>query len=441
MVKTAFAPLNPPDERYARLAKLYLDQTAQGPKTWGDFFTFVGNTIAGHGNADEAKKLQDDYRTRLAQAAMSARGDDLAKVLIGSGDEDLMKAGIKHRLNPPSQGGAVPVDIKVYQYDMAQRKAAGDPVIPFHKWMQERQGTTNLSKSVIWGQDEHGNVVPLQPGPHGALVRSAMPEGVTIAHGRPIPIDAGTTVHLVDPFSRQIVRSVPKEQYEAERQKALGATEGRKQAEMPEKYSKAVTAMQSLSLKHAILNDEIDRSLALIEKNIPTTGLAAKLNVIPSSDQMTLRERLDTIRSNIGFDELQQMRDASPTGGALGQVTEYENRLLQGLLGSLNQEMTMQELQYNLKRLQNILAERQKIRQEAFQRDYGDQPASVGLSRDIRPPEPPRTPAPQQLPEMLRGRVDPQMALEQARKAIERGAPRDAVMERLRQMGIEPTGL
>ena len=47
----------------------------------------------------------------------------------------------------------------------------------------------------------------------------------------------------------------------------------------------------------------------------------------------------DTVVSNIGFERLQAMRDASPTGGALGQVSDNELRLLSSALGSLSQEL------------------------------------------------------------------------------------------------------
>ena len=47
------------------------------------------------------------------------------------------------------------------------------------------------------------------------------------------------------------------------------------------------------------------------------------------------------------------MREASPTGGALGQVSEMENRLLQSVLGSLDQELSEEEFRYNLRRLKD----------------------------------------------------------------------------------------
>ena len=42
------------------------------------------------------------------------------------------------------------------------------------------------------------------------------------------------------------------------------------------------------------------------------------------------------------------MRDASPTGGALGQVSERELGFLQSVFGSLDQSQSAEELAYNI---------------------------------------------------------------------------------------------
>ena len=61
-----------------------------------------------------------------------------------------------------------------------------------------------------------------------------------------------------------------------------------------------------------------------------------------------------TIKSSIGFDRLQQMREESPTGGALGQVSELELVTLQATLGSLDLNQSKENILYNLERLEEI---------------------------------------------------------------------------------------
>ena len=64
-------------------------------------------------------------------------------------------------------------------------------------------------------------------------------------------------------------------------------------------------------------------------------SVAGKLG-IPWSEGVTLEGFVDTLKGNLAFDKLQAMRDASKTGGALGQVSNIELRLLESALTSLN---------------------------------------------------------------------------------------------------------
>jgi len=66
-------------------------------------------------------------------------------------------------------------------------------------------------------------------------------------------------------------------------------------------------------------------------------GYAAKL---PATEARDLSGKLETIKANLGFDRLQQMRDQSPTGGALGAVAVQELTSLQSTIASLDQMQT-----------------------------------------------------------------------------------------------------
>ena len=55
-----------------------------------------------------------------------------------------------------------------------------------------------------------------------------------------------------------------------------------------------------------------------------------------------------TKQANLGFAELQAMRQASPTGGALGQVAVQELDMLQSTLASLNQSQSPEQLRSSL---------------------------------------------------------------------------------------------
>jgi hypothetical protein len=83
-----------------------------------------------------------------------------------------------------------------------------------------------------------------------------------------------------------------------------------------------------------------------------TAGFGGMASVIPASNARNLRAKLDTIKANIGFDRLQQMREASPTGGALGQVAVQELNSLQATLGSLDQMQAPSELAASLDKIE-----------------------------------------------------------------------------------------
>lgn len=108
----------------------------------------------------------------------------------------------------------------------------------------------------------------------------------------------------------------------------------------------------------ALVLDEIAAAKELIEGDSllsPRTGLTGKLlSNLDNTAAGALKNRLTTIKANIGFDRLQAMREASPTGGALGPVSDFENRLLQAVMGSLEQAQTADQLKYNLERLERI---------------------------------------------------------------------------------------
>lgn len=113
----------------------------------------------------------------------------------------------------------------------------------------------------------------------------------------------------------------------------------------PEQARKQAETDRMREIQAGVVNQTIDLARDLVSEDQWTTGLSgALLSNVPGTDAHTLANRLETIRANIGFDKLQAMRAASPTGGALGQVSNLENQLLQAVYGSLNQAQSAEEL-------------------------------------------------------------------------------------------------
>ena len=104
-----------------------------------------------------------------------------------------------------------------------------------------------------------------------------------------------------------------------------------------------------------IVTEDIGRALTLLEQDPTfTTGMfGVALGNWKGSNADRLDQLLNTVRSNVAFDRLQLMRESSPTGGALGSVTENELKLLESAIGSLERS-NPDDLAYNLKRVQEI---------------------------------------------------------------------------------------
>lgn len=108
-----------------------------------------------------------------------------------------------------------------------------------------------------------------------------------------------------------------------------------------------------------IVLEDIGRVLEAVESNpnLVAGPLGSMLSNLPGTGAHDVSSMLNTIRANVGFDRLQAMRASSPTGGALGAVSDSENRMLQSTLGALEQSQSPQQFAQNLRRLQNLYTE------------------------------------------------------------------------------------
>jgi len=149
---------------------------------------------------------------------------------------------------------------------------------------------------------------------------------------------------------------------------ARGTESGKLDVERRKNLAKANTALKSLETQSKIVTGSIDKALGTINKF--STGYGSYLSFLPNADARKLKNYLDTIKANVGFDKLQQMRDNSPTGGALGQVSEMENKLLQAVNGALDPAQADQ-LEANLKQIKALYPQVLSERTEAFNADYG----------------------------------------------------------------------
>jgi hypothetical protein len=79
-----------------------------------------------------------------------------------------------------------------------------------------------------------------------------------------------------------------------------------------------------------------DTARKLVDSGVNTGVFGAVMGANSQSQAAELRRQVDVLKSNASIENLTAMRQASPTGGALGSVTERENAMLASAAGALN---------------------------------------------------------------------------------------------------------
>ena len=146
-------------------------------------------------------------------------------------------------------------------------------------------------------------------------------------------------------------RKAMAEYLESDRQAQVRAAKEAEREEKRElrqgmKIDAAFTTVQNLNDVIAQLEREEK------EGGLSSAGLPGQLlSWIGGTKFKNLAESLKTIKANIGFDQLAFLKEASETGGALGQVSNFELESLQAVRGSLDQTQSPAQLLRNIKRV------------------------------------------------------------------------------------------
>lgn len=241
-------------------------------------------------------------QSQVASALLSQnlqRGDPMYQLQLQQAQLELDRA-----LNPPSMpfNPDAPTDYQNYQLGQS------DPAYAEFLASQPSGQTINVG-------GESANIGTIPPG-YAAVVDPTSPAGYR--------------------FER-----IPGSQAEADAEAAAAANA--KKTGQTERYGNVVT-------------EDIGRALEKIEADPTfTTGVVGQiLSQVGGTPANRVANLIETVESNVGFDRLQAMRDSSPTGGALGSVTERELSLLTSAIGSLKQSNNSDDLAYNLRRVNKI---------------------------------------------------------------------------------------
>lgn len=93
---------------------------------------------------------------------------------------------------------------------------------------------------------------------------------------------------------------------------------------------------------------------------------------MPGTDPANFKERLGTLKSQVAFGVLQNMRNNSKTGGALGQVSDKEGQLLQDNLAALGRAQSPKEFSAALERIVAYTDQAKDRLRQAYDMKHGD---------------------------------------------------------------------
>lgn len=170
---------------------------------------------------------------------------------------------------------------------------------------------------------------------------------------------------------------------EADAQRRASALEGMKSAleleklqlELEEKRGKKNGEGEKRKREKTLsVVSSIDDALEIVDNyGRLAAGVGSLTRFLPETPARRLDLALDSVKANIGFEALQQMRDASKTGGALGQVTERELQFLQRTIAPVEGDLPPEDLRRNL----------MKVRVSMLATAYGVVDAKTGEVRRI----------------------------------------------------------
>lgn len=320
---------------------------------WTQNLASTGSRILGSYMASQADEQQQEYMSELSQAL---RGTDNPQYVM---DPGYQPPSMEQRLSDIADENPYAQQIMMQQAMQAPeeqwktlaKEDADELGLPDGVWQISPEGQIkpayeaeqpDYNQMIIQGPDGQPQINPLYVEGKERIAQAGSPS-VNVNTG-----DTGPQIGTI-PQGFQVTQSedgsyrmepIPGGPAEQEQQKA--AEQAEMKQNQAERYADVVDA-------------DIDRALDIVENSdIPVTGFGSYLSAIPGTPARDLLGLVDTIRANVGFDRLQQMRNASPTGGALGQVSELENRLLQATLGNLELSQSEEQFKRNLKRVKDI---------------------------------------------------------------------------------------
>ncbi|UCH49053.1 MAG: hypothetical protein JSU95_04475 [Betaproteobacteria bacterium] len=148
--------------------------------------------------------------------------------------------------------------------------------------------------------------------------------------------------------------------------------DARERAKLKASYPKAKAALTNTITK----SDDLIANLRELQNHPGLDDITGSVEgALPSvrPDAIAAQTLLDTIKAEGIFNELAEMRLASPTGGALGNVSNFEIEQLGRAFGGLNQRQQLEDFKNSLGKIIKRIEKSKTSVQAAFDETYMDE--------------------------------------------------------------------
>lgn len=341
-----------------------------------DYASIINNLVRG-GHIEEAKKIADLAKTS-AEGAGKAAETSVARMKAAY---DPIQTLIPHVTTP--------ADVEAYT-----RRIYSDPIlgpeasrlksvdqavqdnldlvnkVGLDQWKARNSNmdakqlhdlVTTATAPKIEKVDRGGSIVFMDMNPKSSTYRQTLDE----IQKTPVPKAPGET-------------ETPEAKLEFERKKL----EQRSQFDLEKAYPAKKASVEATT---GDIDAQIARAKAL--KNSPglsgiTGGVMGRLPSARAASTSAQAD-LDQLKAKAGFEALQSMRDRSPTGGALGNVSDAEGRRLEASAAALAQAQGTDDFKLKLDRYIEDLERAKKSLKNAFDTQYGSvKPKDTTTSSD-----------------------------------------------------------
>lgn len=319
----------------------WLDQMMQIATSGGPDAPQASAMLAAHYNGDEyGKALASNHGAYTLSAGQTRGFGDRAAshnqdyVGMGANTNDARRNDITSQNNEATQ------DIRRDELAEAKRKAEEQMRLDreqFEYQRQNPQGQMRRSLNPIYGTGADGRPLVGQLTSSGQLIPAQMPEGFS-------PLGPEGTSYA----------------------SSVGRARGAHQGSLDAGQTKNRLRLQTIQQSAGDIRDKVKRAVEQTSR-WNTGPVAGRLNPFATNLDATLK----TIEADAAFSALQEMRDSSPTGGALGQITERELDLLGAAKEALMRSQGEGQLDANLENYMKIRERAFANVAAAYAQDYG----------------------------------------------------------------------